>query len=101
MCIRNGEVGRIYPGPDATPLPSIRLENMRDGIEDYDYFWLLQDAVIRLDAGDPERARLQNLIDETIAELCPSRGHFTRDPERVLQIHEQLGRELEKLLRAQ
>lgn len=98
--IRNGEVGRIYPGPDATPLPSIRLENMRDGIEDYDYFWLLQDAVNKLDAADPERARLQKLIDETIVELSPSRGHFTRDPERVLQIHEQLGRELEKLLRA-
>ncbi len=97
--IRNGEVGRIYPGPDATPLPSIRLENMRDGIEDYDYFWLLQDAINRLDGADPERARLQNLIDETIAELCPSRGHFARDPQRVLEIHTMLGRELEALLR--
>ncbi|MDD3925759.1 MAG: DUF4091 domain-containing protein [bacterium] len=38
----------IYPGPDG-PVSSIRLENMRDGIEDYD---LLADAALRLKGKD-------------------------------------------------
>ena len=32
----------IYPGKNATPLSCLRLENIRDGIEDYDYLSLLQ-----------------------------------------------------------
>ncbi|MBI3922732.1 MAG: DUF4091 domain-containing protein [Armatimonadetes bacterium] len=96
--VRNGEVGRIYPGPDATPLPSVRLENMRDGIEDYDYFWLLNNAARKLRASDPRRKRTFKLIDDSIQALCPSRAHFERDPVRVLAIHERLGKALEELL---
>ncbi len=98
--IRNGEVGRIYPGPDATPLPSVRLENMRDGIEDYDYFWLLREAAGRLPETDPKRTEYESLIERSIRELCPSRAHFERDPERVLAIHEELGKALEEALAA-
>lgn len=95
--IRNGEVGRIYPGPDATPLPSVRLENMRDGIEDYDLLWLLRDRARKLPAGDQRRAAAEKLIGDTILALCPSRAHFERDPLRVLALHEQLGLALERL----
>jgi len=95
--VRNGEVGRMYPGPDATPLPSVRLENMRDGIEDYDYFWLLREAMEKLPAGDARREHYQRLIDESILQLCPSRAHFERDPQKVLEIHRKLGEALEQL----
>lgn len=95
--VRNGEVGRIYPGPDATPLPSVRLENMRDGIEDYDYMWLLRDMAQKLPANNKQRLAAEKLIDDTIMELCPSRAHFQRDPEKVLAAHERLGIALEKL----
>jgi hypothetical protein len=97
--VRNGEVGRIYPGPDATPLPSVRLENMRDGIEDYDLLWLLRDRARRLPADHPERAAAEKLIADTILALCPSRAHFERDPAKVLALHEQLGLALERLSR--
>jgi len=96
--IRNGEVGYIYPGPDVTPLPSVRLENMRDGIEDYDYFWILNEAVNKLPDGDPRKARGRKLLQESIMTLCPSRAHFERDPERVLAIHRRLGQAIEDLL---
>jgi hypothetical protein len=95
--VRNGEVGRIYPGPDATPLPSVRLENMRDGIEDYDYLWLLRDRARKLPAGSNKRVAAEKLINDTILALCPSRAHFERDPARVLALHEQLGLALERL----
>jgi hypothetical protein len=37
-------------GPDGTPLPTIRLENFRDGVEDYAYARLLQEAVKRVES---------------------------------------------------
>lgn len=95
--VRNGEVGRIYPGPDATPLPSVRLENMRDGIEDYDYMWLLREIVRKLPPNNKKRLATEKLISNTIMELCPSRAHFERDPAKVLAMHERLGLALEKL----
>jgi hypothetical protein len=39
----NGDGFLIYPGRDWTPLPSVRLENIRDGIEDYEYLCLLRE----------------------------------------------------------
>jgi hypothetical protein len=96
--IRNGEVGRIYPGPEVTPLPSVRLENMRDGIEDYDYFWTLNEICRKLPDGDPRKAAALQLMEESIRSLCSSRGRFERDPERIMGIHEQLGRAIERLL---
>ncbi|MBI4342289.1 MAG: DUF4091 domain-containing protein [Candidatus Omnitrophica bacterium] len=38
---QNGDGILYYPGPDG-PVPSIRLEVLRDGIEDYEYLVLLQ-----------------------------------------------------------
>ena len=39
----NGDGNLIYPG-EREPLPSIRLKNIRDGLEDYLYFRLLSEA---------------------------------------------------------
>ena len=38
----------LYPNPDGTVSPSIRLAMMRDGLEDYEYHKLLADAAKRL-----------------------------------------------------
>jgi len=38
----------LYPNPDGTVSPSIRLAMMRDGLEDYEYHRLLADAARRL-----------------------------------------------------
>ena len=97
--VRNGEVGRIYPGPDATPLPSVRLENMRDGIEDYDYLWLLRERARKLPAGSRQRRAVEQMIDGSTRALCQSRAHFERDPEKVLAVHEKMGLLLERLAR--
>ena len=32
----------IYPGPDYQVIPGIRLANLRDGLEDYEYFHTLK-----------------------------------------------------------
>ena len=41
----------VFPGIDG-PIASLRLANFRDGIEDYEYLWMLADKV-----GDIEVAR--------------------------------------------
>jgi len=43
----NGDGNLIYPGPES-PLSSIRLENIRDGLEDYEYLRLLGEKVERV-----------------------------------------------------
>jgi hypothetical protein len=39
----------VYPGPEQSLLPSIRLAAVRDGLEDYEYFKVLQDRLKTLD----------------------------------------------------
>ena len=41
-CTYNGDGSWVCAGPDGTPLPTIRLENFRDGLEDYAYAKLLE-----------------------------------------------------------
>jgi len=42
MSKTNGGGNLMYPGPDWQPLPSIRLKNLRDGMQDYEYFVILK-----------------------------------------------------------
>jgi len=41
-----GDCFIIYPGPNG-PLSSVRWEALRDGIEDYEYLWVLRNATSR------------------------------------------------------
>lgn len=54
----------LYPNPDGTISPSIRISMMRDGLEDYEYHALLAELAERLrDAGD---AALADECEQTI-----------------------------------
>ena len=76
-----------YPGPvNVGPLPSIRAENIRDGLEDYEYLYLLKNLVSRIGRctpADPQKQLwLQNaraLLDIP-ATVVYSTASFTRDP---------------------
>ena len=46
----NGDGLLVWPGPEMTPYPSIRLEVVRDGIEDYEYLALLERCVQAVEA---------------------------------------------------
>lgn len=41
----NGDGMLLYPGPNMQPYPSIRLEMVRDGIEDFEYLALLNELI--------------------------------------------------------
>lgn len=57
--VSNGDGSIICPGPDG-PLTTIRFENFRDGIEDYEYYVLLEKAIAAArERGVPD-ARLES-----------------------------------------
>ena len=81
----NGEGSLFYPGKDAGidgPVASIRLKNLRDGMEDYEYFVLLQ-----------QRAGRQ-AVDEIVRQAVPTWGTWDRNPYRLLELRKLLAREI-------
>jgi hypothetical protein len=56
--VYNGDGHLIYPGPDGVPRSSIRLEALRDGMEDYEYIWLLERGLetLEMTGSDPDLA---------------------------------------------
>jgi len=96
----NGDGQLLYPGPGCQPLSSIRLENLRDGIEDYEYFWLLSDAVARLKKADAVKHR--SLIAEAEKALAVDPAvtmdltHFTSDPQVLRKARAELARLIER-----
>ena len=77
----------VYPGSaynQLDPIPSLRLFNIRDGIEDYQLLTMLANA-----KGD-------RYTDELVSHIVTSTVTFTRDDDKVYNAHAFLLRELEK-----
>jgi hypothetical protein len=89
----NGDGRFIYPpnkdpGNDKTkhlsgPVNSIRWEMLREGIEDYEYFWLLKDAINRLKAKGVSKEvyeKFEKLL-EVSEEITSGLTHYTLNPQ--------------------
>jgi hypothetical protein len=72
-------------GPDGTPLPTIRLENFRDGLEDYAYYRILEATVAKVEASPKRQAEHAEWLEEAKRllsvpeEVIQSRTEFTND----------------------
>ncbi len=107
----NGDGRFLYPpnrtpGVDDTkylegPVPSIRWELLRDGIEDFEYFWLLRQHVDRLkEAGvDPSVYGEAETLLQVPAEVCSSLTDFTTTPEPIHAHRARLAEAIERLRR--
>lgn len=81
----NGDGYLVYPGADGKPYSSIRFEAMRDGLEDYEYLWTLNDLLSRAQAAgksDPAMDAARKLL--TIDELVKATGAYDADPARYI-----------------
>ena len=83
----------------AGPVSSIRWEMLRDGLEDYEYFWLLQNALKRaaksgISSAVISSARQLLLIPQKIIQ---DKTHFTRDPQPLYQHRRQVAEAIEAL----
>lgn len=79
----NGDGYLTYPGPGGRPLASIRLANLRDGFEDYEYLRLLAE-----------------LTGEKIhtGQVAASTTEFTGDPETLYRVRDRVATAIEEAL---
>lgn len=104
----NGDGRFLYPPREALgsetpclegPVNSLRWENLRDGLEDYEYFWLLEQAIAQAaNRNAPagllaEARRLLRVPPEVSTDLT----HFTTDPRPLLAQRERLAAMIERL----
>ena len=107
----NGDGRFLYP-PRSTskatdepcldePVNSLRWENLRDGMEDYEYFWLLQREIERVQKaqGETDSVRQARLLLTVPAEVSQDLTHFTTDPRPLLAHRQRLARMIEALRR--
>ena len=83
----------VYPGPSN----SIRWEQMREGLEDYEYLWLLQAAVdrVRSELGVPPGEYDPSLRPkEFCGSLIDSPTDYTKDPRELLRVRGKVASEI-------
>lgn len=83
----------------AGPIPSIRWELLRDGIEDYEYFWLLKQQVDRLEQAGVDESVYEDagLLLAVPADVCTSLTDFTTTPEPIHGHRAKLAAAIERL----
>lgn len=90
--VTNGGGNLMYPGPDFQPLPSIRLKNLRDGLQDYEYFVILKNNVEQLKKNDGDKELIANAekalsIDNNVVGGATS---YTKDSEMLCRAKKNL-----------
>lgn len=97
----NGDGHLIYPGPDGKPISSIRLECIRDGIEDYEYFYLLNDLLNRAEESsakvDPALLSKARKLLAVKDEVVKSLTEYTLDPAVLLKARQQVAETIIRL----
>jgi len=86
----NGDGSLLYPGTDAGidgPVTSIRLKNIREGMEDYEYFKILSDL------GD------KGFVDEQVRKIMQTWFSWEKNPDKLIATREQLAQRILELRR--
>ena len=80
----NGGGNLMYPGPNWTPYPSIRIKNLRDGIQDYEYFIILSNLLRDKKLSPDLRMQIAEAlkINNTVV---ASTTKYTKNPNLVLK----------------
>jgi len=92
----NGDGQLLYPGPEGHPLGSIRLEIIRDSIEDYEYLYLLRKLTQKL--RKTKGKKYQDLINKSKQLLDVDRSLAEPvSPDKIYQLREQIALQIEKI----
>jgi len=102
----NGDGFLLYPGKPigaAGPVSSIRLEQAREGVEDYEYLHLLRDLVDREKAAHRECPAAQRALEgaRLLVPIPNAGGRYSTkilpDPDAVYRVRQALGEAIESL----
>lgn len=97
-----GDGWHVYPRKDGL-LCSLRWEQMRNGLADYEYFWMLEDKISKIKAGLGERL---SIIDpshrgvEIASRVVKTMSDYSKDPHTLYAAKKQIIEELLDLDRA-
>ena len=93
------EPGTNQPPCLDAPVNSLRWENLRDGMEDYEYFWLLDQEVQRLGAikGEIALVKEARALLRVPGDVSKDLTHFTTDPCVMLAHRDRLAGMIERL----
>jgi len=75
------------------PIPSMRIKLIREGIEDAEYLWMLEEKVAQLK--EPPAEAVEAL--ELARSLVPSQTNFCHSPEKLQEVRLKVATALEKL----
>lgn len=88
----------VCVGPGGTPLPTVRLENFRDGLEDFAYVLILKDIIRQREAGGATlTAEQRQWLSEAKAalpvpaSLVKAMTHYSREPAELYAWRNHLG----------
>lgn len=85
----------IYPGPKG-PVNSIRLEAIRDGLEDYEYLWLLNE---RAKGVSPRKAAHAKALLAIPASFCKDLAEYSHSETDLAKLRREVAGEILKLSR--
>ena len=80
----NGAGNLMYPGPDWLPYPSIRLKNLRDGIQDYEYLTILKNILNDNNLSGALRREIEKTI-KIDKKVVASTTDYTKNPQDILE----------------
>lgn len=100
--VANGDGELIYPGPGGRPLDSIRWEAIRDGMQDYEVFCLLEAGARELQAAQKSPDLVKQAQDMLTIDpsLIASFTQYNPDPEALLATRERMSRAVEQIIAA-
>jgi len=93
----NGDGQMCYPGPDGLPWPSVRLAVCRDGIEDWEALWIMEDLACTAEQlGLDKDSQVAELVVQARAladipdSVVKNLTHYTREPDIILEHRKQV-----------
>jgi hypothetical protein len=106
----HGEGQLVYPGPQGKIYPSLRLEVFRDGMEDYEYLYMLNEMLNSMEANEENKVILQQANDllqvgeylliqypHDVQITLENTIRFPDQPERIMEAREKIALAIEKL----
>lgn len=100
--VANGDGELIYPGPGGKPLDSIRWEAIRDGMQDYEVFCLLEAGAQELNAAHQSPGLVKQAQDLIAIDpsLIASFTQYNPAPQALLATRDRMSETVEKIAAA-
>lgn len=88
---KNGMGNYVYPGKNGRILPSLRLENLRDGVEDYEYLMILKKLVAKNDNKQAEK------LLQVPVNVARAVNQYSENPENLINYRNEIALMIEAL----